>query len=140
MFGPTVTPERDAVTAPVTPALPAGYEPADEQPPVAAAVTPQPEPVTQASSPKLPAVTLADMAVVAAVPTPVMGENLTADQLTLVLRFLRYQEDPPLSYRQAVTAFRDGGYVGSEERVRRAWAVLMSREEEGGEPETAPSR
>jgi hypothetical protein len=137
MFGPAVTPDRDAVTAPVTPALPAGYEPATDEPETAEPVTPEPEPVTQASAPKLPAVTLADMAVVAAVPTPVTGETLTAAQLTLVLRFLRYQDDPPLSYRAAVTAFRDGGYVGSEERVRKAWGDLMSREEEGGDPEDA---
>lgn len=134
MFGAAVTPERDAVTAPVTPALPAGYEAAAEEPETAEPVTPVPEPVAQASAPALPAVTLADMAVVAAVPTPATGETLTDDQLALVLRFLRYQEDPPLSYRSAVTAFRDAGYVGSEERVRRAWAVLMSHEEEGGTP------
>lgn len=134
MFAPTVTVERDAVTAPVTPALAPATVPEVEQPVEADPVTPVPDPDTQMEPPAVPAVTLADLAAVAGVPVPVTGETLTADQLTLVLRHLRYQDDPPLSYRTAVTAFRDAGFVGSEERVRKAWGDLMSREEEGGAP------
>ncbi|SCD50867.1 MULTISPECIES: hypothetical protein [unclassified Streptomyces] len=75
------------------------------------------------------AVTLEDVAAVAGVPTPVTGERLTDAQLAVVLRHLRYREDPPLSYRQATAAFRSAGYVGSEERIRRIWGELMSGEE-----------
>ncbi len=75
------------------------------------------------------AVTLRDLAAVAGVPTPETGEQLTDAQLDVVLRHLRYRKDPPLSYRQAVAAFRDHGFVGSEKRVRRAWGALLSKEE-----------
>ncbi|MEH0557454.1 hypothetical protein [Streptomyces sp. B21-101] len=74
-------------------------------------------------------VTLEEVAAVTGVPTPVTGERLTEAQLEVVLRHLRYSDDPPLSYRQAVTAFRDAGFVGGEERVRRVWGHLMSHEE-----------
>jgi hypothetical protein len=131
MFAPAVTPDRDAVTAPVTPALDPAPADTTEQPPTAEPVTPEPEPVTQASGDAEPAVTLADLAAVAGVTVPATGVPLSADQLTVVLRHLRYSDDPPLSYRSAVGAFRDAGYVGSEERVRRAWGDLMSREEDG---------
>ncbi|MFF6852774.1 hypothetical protein [Streptomyces antimycoticus] len=77
-------------------------------------------------------VTLKELAVVAGVPTPVPGQRLTDGQLNVVLRHLRYAKHPPLSYRQAGTAFRDAGYVGGEERVRKAWGALMSHEETGG--------
>jgi len=80
--------------------------------------------------------TLEQLAAVSAVPAPVPGERLDDEQLDVVLRWLRYQDDPPLSYRQALTQFRDAGYVGSEERVRRAWGALMSREEADGTPAT----
>ncbi|MEV8311876.1 hypothetical protein AB0P36_32260 [Streptomyces flavidovirens] len=75
------------------------------------------------------AVTLRDLAAVAGVPTPEAGEQLTDGQMDVVLRHLRYREDPPLSYRQAVATFRDNGFVGSEKRVRRAWGALLSKEE-----------
>ncbi|WP_228981231.1 hypothetical protein [Streptomyces sp. DH12] len=74
-------------------------------------------------------VTLAEVAAVAGVTTPAPGERLSNDQLVVVLRHLRYSEDPPLSYRQAADEFRGAGYVGSENRVRKAWGVLMSNEE-----------
>ncbi|MFF9593855.1 DUF2637 domain-containing protein [Streptomyces sp. NPDC014646] len=74
-------------------------------------------------------VTLEDLAAVAGVPVPVPGEHLTDEQLAVVLRHLRYREDPPRSYRRAVGDFRDAGYVGSEKRVRRVWGELMSSEE-----------
>ncbi|MFB7764226.1 hypothetical protein [Streptomyces xiamenensis] len=75
------------------------------------------------------AVTVEEVAAVAGVPVPVPGERLTDGQVGVVLRHLRYRQDPPASYRQAVQAFRDGGYVGGEQRVRRAWGELMSQEE-----------
>ncbi|MFC8832334.1 hypothetical protein ACFT8V_03930 [Streptomyces griseoincarnatus] len=110
----------------------------------ALAVTPAELPVTatdtQASTADTPAdgtadtppahpVTLADLATVKGVPTPVPGEPLTDAQLDVVLRHLRYTDDPPRSYRQARADFRDRGFVGSEERVRRVWGALMSHEE-----------
>ena len=78
------------------------------------------------------AVTLAQLAAVAGVPTPQPGEQLTDAQLDVVLRHLRYRDEPPLSYRQARDTYRESGFVGSEERVRRAWGALLSNEE-GGE-------
>jgi hypothetical protein len=75
------------------------------------------------------AVTLAQLAAVTGVPTPEPGDQLTDGQMDVVLRHLRYREDPPLSYRQAVATFRDHGFVGSEKRVRRAWGALLSKEE-----------
>ncbi|MEU5547536.1 hypothetical protein AB0G85_35100 [Streptomyces sioyaensis] len=71
-------------------------------------------------------VTLAELAAVRGVPTPAPGEALTDDQLGVVLRYLRYNEDPPRSYRAAVKAFRRLGYIGSEERVRRVWGAQVS--------------
>ncbi|MEU9663506.1 hypothetical protein [Streptomyces chartreusis] len=82
------------------------------------------------------AVTLADLAVVAGVPTPRPGEPLTDGQLDVVLRHLRYSDDPPLSYRQAVAGFRGRGFVGSEKRVRHAWIALLSNEEDNEADET----
>ncbi|MFD5002202.1 hypothetical protein ACFWMV_04770 [Streptomyces mutabilis] len=76
-----------------------------------------------------PPVTLADLAAVTGVPTPVPGEPLTDAQLDVVLRHLRYTDDPPLSYRHARKNFRDAGFVGSEERVRRVWGALLTHEE-----------
>jgi hypothetical protein len=85
------------------------------------------------------AVTLADLAVVAGVPTPQPGEQLTDQQLGVVLRHLRYRDDPPMSYRQAGAAFRDAKFVGSEERVRRAWGALLSNEKTDTAEETDPA-
>ncbi|MFK4103213.1 hypothetical protein ACI2L1_24655 [Streptomyces sp. NPDC019531] len=78
------------------------------------------------------AVTLAQLAIVAGVPTPQPGQPLTDAQLDVVLRHLRYREDPPPSYRKAGEAYRKAGFVGSEERVRRAWGALLEKEE--GDP------
>lgn len=140
-----------AVPTPGTPALPTGTPraattptPAIEGSAEAAAVTPTEQPVTalgtQASThttatggtsdtPPAQPVTLADLATVAGVPTPVPGEPLTDTQLDVVLRHLRYTDDPPRSYRQARADFRDRGFVGSEERVRRVWGALLTHEE-----------
>lgn len=75
------------------------------------------------------AVTLAQLAAVAGVPTPEPGETLSDGQLSVVLRHLRYRDDPPLSYRAARDIFRAEGFVGSEKRVRLTWAALLSKEE-----------
>ncbi|NEA40658.1 hypothetical protein [Streptomyces sp. SID11385] len=80
-------------------------------------------------APELGPVTLADMALIAGVPLPEAGSSLTDEQLLVVLRWLRYSETPPLSYRQAATAFRVQGFVGGESRVRAAWTALMAQEE-----------
>ncbi|MFJ2477971.1 hypothetical protein ACIOWI_34240 [Streptomyces sp. NPDC087659] len=69
------------------------------------------------------AVTLSELAAVRGVPTPEPGRQLDDAQLGVVLRHLRYSDDPPRSYRQAVAAFRRCGFVGSEERVRRVWSA-----------------
>ncbi|MEU3602251.1 hypothetical protein ABZ714_26565 [Streptomyces sp. NPDC006798] len=84
-----------------------------------------------AAEPSRSAVTLQEVATVAGVPLPERGERLSDAQLVVVLRHLRYREDPPVSYRQAVAAFRQTGFVGGEERIRRTWAGLMSQEEDG---------
>ncbi|MET9815217.1 MULTISPECIES: hypothetical protein [unclassified Streptomyces] len=112
--------DDEVVTPPVT----------DEGMQVTAPLETVPAPsVTPVTAPVEPPVTLGEIAAVAAVPTPQPGEPLTDDQLVVVLRHLRYTEDPPLSYRQAVAAFREGGFVGGEQRVRKAWGSLMSHEE-----------
>ncbi|WP_432105883.1 hypothetical protein [Streptomyces sp. bgisy091] len=81
------------------------------------------------------AAALAELAAVAGVPVPEPGESLTDGQLDVALRHLRYVDDPPQSYRQARDEFRDLGFVGSERRVRRAWAELMEVEEETAGPQ-----
>ncbi|MFJ2854431.1 hypothetical protein [Streptomyces rubiginosohelvolus] len=77
-------------------------------------------------------VTLDDLAAVEGVPVPRPSEPLTDAQMGVVLRYLRYTDDPPLSYRQARDAYRRVGYVGSEQRVRIAWGALVVQED-GGE-------
>lgn len=85
------------------------------------------------------AVALAELAAVAGVPIPQYGEPLTDGQLDVVLRHLRYRDDPPMSQRKAGAAFRQAGFIGSEERVRRAWNALLSKEglDQGEEDDTA---
>ncbi|MFD7835166.1 hypothetical protein [Streptomyces sp. NPDC059761] len=140
MFAVAVTPERHAVTAPVTPTLPPAPEPASAVVEVEAVTvsrdgedtqvsTPTPEAETDCVTGAVTPVTLEEVAAVAGVPTPLPAEPLTDVQLVVVLRHLRYSDDPPLSYRQAVTAFRDAGFVGGEQRIRTAWGALMSQEE-----------
>ncbi|MBD3549998.1 hypothetical protein [Streptomyces sp. JV180] len=81
-------------------------------------------------------VTLDRLAAVAGVPVPQPGDPLTDAQMGVVLRHLRYADDPPLSYRQARDAYRRAGYVGSEQRVRIAWGALVVQED-GGETHEA---
>ncbi|KOU78990.1 MULTISPECIES: hypothetical protein [unclassified Streptomyces] len=103
-------------------------------PALALPVTPAVTPVTQVSA--LPGagaqtvtpVTLAELAAVTGVPTPEPGEPLTDDQLGVVLRHLRYSEEPPSSYRKAAGEMRRRGFVGSEERIRPMWRALKAQE------------
>ncbi|MFE4922376.1 hypothetical protein [Streptomyces sp. NPDC056661] len=78
------------------------------------------------------AAALADLAAVSGVPVPQPGEPLTDGQVDVLLRHLRYVDDPPQSYRQARDTLRADGYIGSEERLRRAWAALTTKEKAGG--------
>ncbi|MFG3001897.1 hypothetical protein [Streptomyces sp. NPDC048340] len=73
-------------------------------------------------------VTLADLAIVTGVPVPAPGEALDDAQLEVLLRHLRYSDDPPRSYRAARDMFRAAGFTASEERARRVWRVLMTKE------------
>ncbi|WNI16928.1 hypothetical protein [Actinacidiphila sp. ITFR-21] len=126
----------DAVTQASTPGpaqpdeagTPAGTPTVPDHVPAVPAVPAVPVPVPV----PVPGVTLAELALVAGVPVPVPGEALDDEQLAVVLRWLRHHDDPPLSYRQAKTVFREHGFVGSEERVRRSWGAVLSREEETG--------
>lgn len=136
----TARPLTLAVTAPGTPALPTGTDrpapdpdTAEDSAPELTADTADTDTDTQVNdrtdTPRAHPVTLADLAAVTGVPTPVPGEPLTDAQLDVVLRHLRYTDDPPLSYRHARKNFRDAGFVGSEERVRRVWGALLTHEE-----------
>ncbi|MFF9607668.1 hypothetical protein ACF1GY_36310 [Streptomyces sp. NPDC014684] len=90
--------------------------------------------VTPTGTPAHPAahtVTLTDLAAVEGVPVPQPGEQLTDTQIGVVLRHLRYSDDPPLSFRQARSSYRGAGYQGSEERIRHAWAALRANEGHG---------
>ncbi|MFC9911793.1 hypothetical protein [Streptomyces sp. NPDC127197] len=72
---------------------------------------------------------LAEVAAVAGVATPQPGEPLSEEQLTVVLRWLRHSENPPLSYRKALAAYRAAGFSAKEERVRKAYAALIDAED-----------
>ncbi|MFE7442180.1 hypothetical protein ACFU7X_17190 [Streptomyces chartreusis] len=71
---------------------------------------------------------LAGVASVAGVETPQPGEPLSEEQLTVVLRWLRHADNPPLSYRKALAAYRAAGFSAKEERVRKAYAALEDAE------------
>ncbi|WP_030775265.1 hypothetical protein [Streptomyces sp. NRRL F-2664] len=110
-------PTLDETWSPTAPALPVA--------PAVTAVTqvkalPEARPVTP--------VTLADLAAVAGVRTPERGEQLTDIQLGVVLRHLRYSEDPPASYRRAADEMRRRGFKASEERIRPMWRALKAQE------------
>ncbi|MFF7576851.1 hypothetical protein ACFZBE_17975 [Streptomyces sp. NPDC008061] len=74
------------------------------------------------------AVTLQELAVVAAVDLPQPGVTLSDEQLAVVLRWLRYAMEPPRSYRQAQAEFRKHGFKAREQRVRNTWAEIEERE------------
>ncbi|MCC0098379.1 hypothetical protein K7B10_27150 [Streptomyces flavotricini] len=144
MFAITVTPPtvpvtggRDAVTAAVTPALPPVPEPGAGEGAVTGGRdgedTQVNDPLTglngEGVTPAVTPVTLDQVAAIAGVSTPLIGEPLTDEQIVVVLRFLRYSADPPLSYRQTAAGFRESGFTGGEARIRGAWATLMAQEE-----------
>lgn len=74
------------------------------------------------------AVRLEDMAKVAGVSTPEPGTALTDAQLVVVLRWLRYSQNPPLAKRAAVARFRSEGFQAGEARVRAAWDAVEAAE------------
>lgn len=137
--------ERDLVLAVSRPAVTAaGDTPAElDGHTVVTQVTPEIEPVTiepvtvdetdpetvSEQAPVEDGVTLQMLADVAGVELPVPGARLSGEQLDVVLRWLRYDMEPPRSYRQAQKEFRDRGFTAREERVRHAWAQIEAREE-----------
>lgn len=76
------------------------------------------------------ALTLPELAQAARVELPQPGVTLSDEQLAVVLRWLRYAMEPPRSYRQAQDAFRGAGFKAREERVRRIWGEIETREAE----------
>ncbi|MDD9383134.1 hypothetical protein M8Z33_42110 [Streptomyces sp. ZAF1911] len=89
------------------------------------------------------AMSLEQVAAVAGVPVPRPGERLSDAQLLVVLRHLCYREDPPLSYRAAVHAFRQAGFVAGEERIRVTWRELprdVAGAADADEPEPSHAR
>ncbi|MET9366106.1 hypothetical protein ABZX93_35120 [Streptomyces sp. NPDC006632] len=78
-------------------------------------------------------VTVQEIAAVTGVPTPPPGEQLTDAQMRVVLRALRYSDDPPTSYRSAGVAYRAAGFVGSEHRIRPLWRELEADSGESAE-------
>jgi hypothetical protein len=78
--------------------------------------------------------TLDELALAAKVDLPKPGVRLSDDELAVVLRWLRYTMHPPRSYRQAQDAFRAAGFQAREERVRRIWGEIETREVEVAAP------
>jgi hypothetical protein len=107
-----VIPEIEAVTTP-----PVTLDETD------AGERPEPTPIEGAP-------TLDELALAADVSLPQPGVRLSDDQLAVVLRWLRYTMHPPRSYRQAQDAFRAAGFQAREERVRRIWGEIETREAE----------
>ncbi|MGW6531443.1 hypothetical protein [Streptomyces venezuelae] len=71
---------------------------------------------------------LQELADAAGVPLPEQNSKLSDKQLEIVLRWLRYDMDPPRSYRQAQEEFRARDFRAREERVRLAWREIEERE------------
>ncbi|MFG2412305.1 hypothetical protein [Streptomyces goshikiensis] len=76
------------------------------------------------------AMSLEELAKAAGIETPETSMRLSDGQLEVVLRWLRYTMEPPRSYRQAQDAFRKAGFQAREERVRRIWGAIETREAE----------
>ncbi|MER7761336.1 hypothetical protein [Streptomyces sp. NPDC097619] len=129
-------PSRDGVTG-------SGEEAVTDSGPDAGSVTDVPVTEEEPSRSPVTALTLEQVAAVAGVPVPRPGERLSDAQLLVVLRHLCYREDPPLSYRAAVQAFREAGFIGGEERIRVTWRELprdVARTADGDEPEPSHAR
>jgi multidrug transporter EmrE-like cation transporter len=76
------------------------------------------------------AMTLEELALADGVAVPKPGVTLTDEQLEVVVRWLRYAMEPPRSYRQAYAAFKEAGFQAREDRVRRTWGAIETREAE----------
>lgn len=76
------------------------------------------------------AMTLEELAAAAGVEVPEPETTLTDEQLEVVVRWLRYAMEPPRSYRQAYAAFKEAGFQARENRVRRTWGDIETREAE----------
>ncbi|MET7788115.1 hypothetical protein ABZS93_16100 [Streptomyces sp900116325] len=72
--------------------------------------------------------TLQELADIEGVELPKPGVTLSDEQLSIVLRWLRYSMEPPRSYRQAQKDFRSAGFKAREERVRLTWGEIETRE------------
>ncbi|MFE1130104.1 hypothetical protein ACFW6R_25875 [Streptomyces albidoflavus] len=68
--------------------------------------------------------TLEHIAAVAGVEVPRPGEKLSNEQIAVVLRHLRYSDNPPQSYRKSMAEFREARFVASEERIRKVFSSL----------------
>ncbi|NEE25446.1 hypothetical protein G3M53_08210 [Streptomyces sp. SID7982] len=68
--------------------------------------------------------TLEHIAAVAGVEVPRPDEKISNEQIAVVLRHLRYSDNPPKSYRKSMAEFRAAGFVGSEERIRKVFSSL----------------
>jgi hypothetical protein len=136
--------ERD-LALPVTRPLvtPAGHTAAElDGHTVVTQATPEIEPVTNPpvtadetdtdtdpeQTPVEDGMTLQELADAAGVDLPQPGVTLTGEQLAVVLRWLRYDMEPPRSYRQAQTEFRKRGFKAREQRVRNTWVEIETRE------------
>ncbi|MGP3777091.1 hypothetical protein ACTWJ8_40285 (plasmid) [Streptomyces sp. SDT5-1] len=81
-------------------------------------------------------VKVAEIAVKTGVATPEPDEQLTDEQITVVLRALRSLEHPPPSYRQASIVYRQAGFKGAEEKTRPIWKALQTEAEAEKETKT----
>ena len=124
---------RPAVTAHGdTPAELDGHTVVTQATPEIEAVTPEPVTGPDQAPKQEPvdgALTLQELADAAGVDLPQPGARLSDEQLSIVLRWLRYAMEPPRSYRQAQKEFRAAGFTAREERVRLAWSQIEAREE-----------
>ncbi|MER7757811.1 hypothetical protein [Kitasatospora sp. NPDC097643] len=68
--------------------------------------------------------TLDDVCAVAGVETPAPGDAMSADQVAAVLRWLRYSTNPPMSGRQAISAFRTHGFTATDAELWSAWRSI----------------
>lgn len=67
---------------------------------------------------------LEELAQAEGVDVPVPGSPLNHDQVEVAMRFLRYQMQPPRSYRSARAEFKRMGFKASEEKLRLVWRHL----------------
>ena len=73
---------------------------------------------------------LEELAHVAGVDVPVPGTPLNHDQVEVAMRFLRYRQEPPRSYRNARDEFKRMGFKAAEAKLRLVWRHLEAEAEE----------